>query len=83
MAKKADGTEDNTPEVVTEGSEITTSAGASAGTDTKLQTAASVAFVTMVRNPDVHPAPHTAQVHPEEVHNYYSGGWTVKKDEAE
>lgn len=79
MAKKADGTEDNTPEVVTEGSEITTGAG----TETELQAAASVAFVTMVRNPDVHPAPHTAQVHPEEVHNYYSGGWTVKKDEAE
>lgn len=81
MAKKADGTEDNTPEVVTEGSEIATGSGA--GTDTELQTAASVAFVTMVRNPDAHPAPHTAQVHPEEVHNYYSGGWTVKKDEAE
>jgi len=79
MAKKTDGTEDNTPEVVTEGSEITTGAG----TETELQAAASVAFVTMVRNPDVHPAPHTAQVHPEEVHNYYSGGWTVKKDEAE
>lgn len=81
MAKKADGTEDITPEAVTADSELTTGAGA--GTDTGLQAAASVAFVTMVRNPDVHPAPHTAQVHPEEVHNYYSGGWTVKKDEAE
>lgn len=81
MAKKADGTEDITPEAVTADSELTTGAGA--GNDTGLQAAASVSFVTMVRNPDVHPAPHTAQVHPEEVHNYYSGGWTVKKDEAE
>jgi len=81
MAKKADGTEGNTPEVITEGSEITT--GSCAGTETELQAAASVAFVTMVRDPEVHPAPHTAQVHPEEVKNYYSGGWAVKQEEAE
>jgi len=81
MAKKADGTEDNTPELVTEGSEVAGVQGA--GNGAELQASASVAFVTMVRNPDVHPAPHTAQVHPEEVHNYYSGGWTVKKEEAE
>ncbi|MCJ7926449.1 MAG: hypothetical protein MUW55_11050 [Pantoea vagans] len=81
MAKKADGTEDNTPDVVTEGGEIANVQGA--GNSTELQSAASAAFVTMVRNPDIHPAPHTAQVHPDEVHNYYSGGWTVKKEEAE
>jgi len=61
MARKADGTEDNSPELTTE----------------------EVAFVTMVRDPGIHPAPHTAQVHPDEVHNYYSGGWVLKKEEAE
>jgi len=61
MARKADGTEDNSTELTTE----------------------DVAFVTMTRDPDIHPAPHTAQVHPDEVHNYYSGGWVLKKEEAE
>ncbi|EHU00492.1 hypothetical protein CKS_2624 [Pantoea stewartii subsp. stewartii DC283] len=37
----------------------------------------------MTRDPGIHPAPHTAQVHPDEVHNYYSGGWVLKKEEAE
>lgn len=61
MARKADGTEDNSPELTTE----------------------DVAFVTMTRDPGIHPAPNTAQVHPDEVHNYYSGGWVLKKEEAE
>lgn len=81
MAKKADGTEDNTPEVITDGSEVTTGTNAEAGAG--VQNASSVAFVTMVRDPEIHPAPHTAQVHPEEVKNYYSGGWAVKQEEAE
>jgi len=34
-----------------------------------------IAFVMMVRDEDKWPAPHTAQVHPDEVQNYYSGGW--------
>ncbi|WP_350260765.1 hypothetical protein AAF463_11385 [Pantoea sp. BJ2] len=81
MAKKADETEDNTPEVITDGSEVTTATNAEAGAG--VQNASSVAFVTMVRDSEVHPAPHTAQVHPEEVKNYYSGGWAVKQEEAE
>ncbi|HEB2010333.1 TPA: hypothetical protein ACJIWH_004610 [Yersinia enterocolitica] len=41
-----------------------------------------IAFVTMVRDEIAYPAPHEAQVHPDEVKNYYSGGWLEKKDEA-
>ncbi|HDL7917587.1 hypothetical protein AB8884_21580 [Yersinia enterocolitica] len=41
-----------------------------------------IAFVTMVRDEIAYPAPHEAQVHPDEVKNYYSGGWIEKKDEA-
>jgi len=33
--------------------------------------------VHMVRDPEVYPAPHTADVHPEEVDNYKTGGWQV------
>ncbi len=36
-----------------------------------------VQLVSMVRDPAQYPAgPHTAQVHPDEVGNYASGGWT-------
>ncbi|HFI2181392.1 TPA: hypothetical protein ACGPOX_003663 [Enterobacter roggenkampii] len=38
-----------------------------------------IAYVTMVRDPDKYDAPHTAQVHPDEVVNYYSGGWVEDK----
>lgn len=38
-----------------------------------------VAFVMMKRDPDKYDAPHTAQVHPDEVVNYYSGGWVEDK----
>lgn len=55
MAKKADGTEDETQ-------------------------VDPIQYVTMVRDEKVHPAPHTAQVHPDEVQNYYSGGWTPAKE---
>lgn len=42
----------------------------------------SITLVTMVRDPDNYPAPYEAQVHPDEVKNYYSGGWVEKKEEA-
>lgn len=32
-------------------------------------------LVKMERDPAVYPQPHTANVHPDEVKNYYSGGW--------
>lgn len=38
-----------------------------------------IALVKMVRDPDKYDAPHTAQVHPDEVVNYYSGGWVEDK----
>lgn len=42
-----------------------------------------VVFVVMERDPDLYDAPHSANVHPDEVKNYYSGGWLEKKVEAE
>lgn len=36
-----------------------------------------VKLVRMVRHADTNPAPHAADVHPDEVQNYRSGGWTV------
>lgn len=42
--------------------------------------AAVIAYVNMERDPAVYPAPHTAQVHPAEVQNYYSGGWVPVKE---
>lgn len=39
-----------------------------------------IAFVMMKRDPDKYDAPHTAQVHPDEVQNYYSGGWVEDKN---
>lgn len=33
-------------------------------------------LVTMVRDADLYPEPHEAQVHPDEVDNYRPGGWT-------
>lgn len=39
-----------------------------------------IAYVNMERDPDVYDAPHTAQVHPDEVQNYYSGGWVPVKE---
>lgn len=38
-----------------------------------------VAFVQMVRNPDVYPEPHSATVHPDEVANFQLGGWTKQE----
>lgn len=37
-------------------------------------------FVQMVRNPAEHAAPHAAQVHPDEVDNYRSGGWVLEHE---
>lgn len=39
-------------------------------------------YVTMVRD-EIYPEPHEANVHPDEVKNYYSGGWVEKKAEAQ
>lgn len=36
-----------------------------------------IAFVKMIRNNEAYPAPHTANVHPDEVVNYQLGGWVV------
>lgn len=35
--------------------------------------------VAMVRNPEEYPAPHSADVHPDEVQNYRVNGWVVKE----
>jgi len=37
---------------------------------------AAQATVAMVRDPQQYPAPHRADVHPSEVANYVTGGWT-------
>jgi hypothetical protein len=34
--------------------------------------------VKMVRDPEQYPAPHTADVHPNEVKNYALGGWMIE-----
>ena len=36
-----------------------------------------IAFVQMKRDPESYSAPHSAQVHPDEVENYAVGGWEV------
>ena len=38
-----------------------------------------IVFVMMKRDPEKYDTPHTAQVHPDEVVNYYSGGWVEDK----
>lgn len=40
----------------------------------------SIQYVTMVRDEQAYPEPHIAQVHPDEVQNYYSGGWVPAKE---
>lgn len=35
-------------------------------------------YVTMVRDPEQYPEPHSAQVHPDEVDNYRPGGWEIE-----
>lgn len=44
--------------------------------DDNTDVAAEIAYVEMVRDPEMYPEPHTAQVHPAEVDNYRAGGWT-------
>lgn len=39
------------------------------------QVADEVKLVNMKRDPEEYPEPHSALVHPDEVKNYYSGGW--------
>ena len=40
-----------------------------------------VELVKMSRDVEVYPAPHEADVHPDEVDNFLSGGWVVDKNE--
>jgi hypothetical protein len=39
-----------------------------------------IQFVSMMRDTEEWPAPHTAEVHPDEAKNYYSGGWVPAKE---
>lgn len=39
------------------------------------QDSPAIRFVSMKRDSDAYPEPHTAQVHPDEVENYQLGGW--------
>ncbi len=41
---------------------------------------AEIEFVQMTRDSATYPAPHTAQVHPNEVKNYASSGWVARAD---
>jgi hypothetical protein len=36
-----------------------------------------IGYVTMTRDAEQYPEPHTAQVHPDEVDNYRPGGWEI------
>lgn len=38
--------------------------------------------VKMVRSAEVYPAPHSVEVHPDEVENYRAGGFVPVEDEA-
>ncbi len=51
-------------------------AAAAAAAAAKAAEATRVNLVKMVRGPEF-PAPHEADVHPEEVANYAVGGWTA------
>lgn len=33
--------------------------------------------IKMIRDPEIYPAPHTVDVHPDEVENYKQGGWEL------
>lgn len=57
-------------------------AGKADATDTTENKETEIQYVTMVRD-ESYPEPHEANVHPDEVKNYYSGGWTEKKAEAQ
>lgn len=43
--------------------------------DTKPAAPAKAVPVKMTRDPKNYPAPHTAEVHPDEVGNFAVGGW--------
>jgi len=56
---------------------MTTKAPAAKAETTKAPAAkAEVKLVKMSRDAEQHPAPHTADVHPDEVENFEAGGWT-------
>ena len=38
---------------------------------------ATVETIAMVRDPNFYDAPHSADVHPDEVENYHVGGWVL------
>lgn len=38
------------------------------------------ALVHMTRDANAYPAPHTAEVHPDEVDNFAAGGWQTASD---
>lgn len=43
------------------------------------ETPETAVLVKMARDVDLWPPPHTANVHPDEVRNYYPGGWLEVK----
>ena len=45
------------------------------------QAAAEQGLVKMIRDPEYWPAPHSADVHPDEVGNYAAGGWVAQTEE--
>lgn len=44
----------------------------------KQDAAEEIKYVTMVRDPEQYPEPHSAEVHPNEVDNYRPGGWEIE-----
>jgi hypothetical protein len=42
-----------------------------------------IGLIRMTRDENEYPAPHTADVHPDEVENMTSGGWRVVEDKDE
>lgn len=55
---------------------------ATSETQTETQ-AAEVVLVAMTRSADDYPAPHTADVHPDEVENFKVAGWVVAEQTQE
>lgn len=43
---------------------------------------AEIKTVAMVRDSEQYPAPHVADVHPDEVENYAAGGWMAAQPKA-
>lgn len=45
--------------------------------------ASALALISMVRDPEIYPPPHVAQVHPDEVANFIAAGWREGEGPAE